>query len=218
MKNILNLHFMLSLHLVVIVVVIVIASSMVHRAKEEVRAYTIDRIDTQIEYISEMLITTDNNGADEVIENIVRDCPNRNTYERLLGSLGSLTNRDLLTVQQLFESCGYFYAERKALMVAKIEREYEVLSENVGLLKTFDTTNQEYDLSGWKRLIDLEVTRSDMLKEQTEIQAGIISLLIEGRGVTDSEITGHVERARGLDESLSVLNRQIDELRDALMK
>jgi hypothetical protein len=57
-----------------------------------------------------------------------------------------------------------------------------------------------------------------MLKEQTEIQAGIISLLIEGRGVTDSEITGHVERARGLDESLSVLNRQIDELRDALMK
>lgn len=218
MKNILNLHFTVSLHLMIIAVVIVFAAWAVHATKADVRLLLTENIDAGVRRISELLVVTDNNGADEIIESIIVDCPNRNEYERKLGQLGSLNSRDLVDAQQLFDSCGHFYAERKALMVAKIEREYEILQHAVDLMRAFDATSETYDLQPWRQIIDLEVRRSDMLKEQTEIQSGIISSLIEGRSVYDPEIRGYIERAHNLDESLSVLNKQIDELRVALIE
>lgn len=217
MRNLLNMHFMISLHLFIIAGVIALGAFTVHEAKNDVRAELLRSIEEQSLRLKTLLATTDNNGADEVIAAIITDCPNRNEFERKLGTLGSLNHRDLLTVQQLFDSCGHFYAERKALMVAKIDREHEVLKTQIDLLRSLGD-EEPFELTIWQELVSAEVKRSDMLKEQTQMQSSIISELIAGRGVSDPTIQSYVERSRNLDESLAVLNTQIDELRDRLVE
>ncbi|MCD5381715.1 MAG: hypothetical protein LR017_00180 [Candidatus Pacebacteria bacterium] len=55
-----------------------------------------------------------------MIASIITDCPNRTEFESLLARLHLLQHRELIRVQQHFNACGDFYAERKALMVARI--------------------------------------------------------------------------------------------------
>ena len=104
----------------------------------------------QAEYVSmmELLITkqektlvslaevTDRNGADSVVSGIIKDCEidDRQKFDELLGNLKNLNRTQLVEVDQLFDGCGGFYAETKALMTARLQREYEVYSDYVALL------------------------------------------------------------------------------------
>lgn len=219
MRNLLNMHYMVSLHLIIIVGVIIIAAWALHESKASAIAYADETILEQRAYVVSLLETTDNNGADETIATIIADCPNRNEYERKIGALGTLNNRDLITAQQLFENCGSFYAERKALMVSKIKRELEVLKKQIGFMEVINNSDEDarYDLTTLEQLIDMEQKRSDLLTEQTDMQRDIISLLISGDGPQSQAVSDHVARARNINETLNVLNIQIDEMRKGII-
>lgn len=218
MKRFLNIHFMLAVHLVAVALVIVIATWSVHAAKGEARAILEDTIETQMESLSELAIIIDSNGADEVVSRIISDCPNRAKFESLLVKLGTLSHKDLLETQKLFDSCGGFYSERKALMVSRFEREYTILKNTISLLQALENKEDlPYSLENWNRLIELEVKRSDMLTEQTEIQETIIVELIAGSTSTSAEVRDLVKRAQELGQSLEVLGKQIDEVRKSVV-
>jgi hypothetical protein len=165
----------------------------------------------------ELSIITDRNGADEKIEKIIVDCPRRSEYEAYLNNLARLPKKDLLLVQGLFESCGLFYTERKALMVSKLEREYEGYVELIKLLETLgEESPKNKDI--WKQIVDLENTRSTLLSDQSSIQEKIISLLLSGATPNSKNVTDLTREAQEISELLSVQDRQIDTLRDSIQK
>ncbi len=130
-----------------------------------------------------------------------------------------ISYKERLELQQLFESCGAFYAERKALMVSRLEQEYHSLTENVDYLQILDGENSNvYSVSEWKRLLEMEQKRSEYLTEQVGIQQSIITEFIDGGSVRTAEVVGFVADAQGISELLEVLNKQITVVRNNLFE
>jgi len=216
MKSYLSTHLLIALNALVIALIMVGTAWYIHSTKEETRTMLIGHINANTRTLVELAELTDRNGADELTAKIISDCPRRNDFENQLNALGSASKKELLTIQQLFESCGAFYAERKALMVSRLEQVYAVLNNDLDLLETMrDLSGEERLLYGWKNLIELEKTRSSLLTEQTSIQEEIITLLIQGTE-TRAHITELVGEAQSVNESLSITDVQIDELRLSL--
>jgi hypothetical protein len=196
----------------VIGVVVALSAWYIDYSRAQIEMAVHERIVATTEHIMSLALVTDRNGADELTERIVSDCPRRTEFENLLNMLNTATRKDLISAQQLFESCGSFYAERKALMVAQLEREYTLLENDLALLNILrDLTPEEEALRTWKEIVELEIMRSSLLSEQTALQADIIRLLIEGSA--SSRIQELVRQAQELGQSLSVTDAQIDALR-----
>ncbi len=221
MKSLLNIQIMLSFHLLVVVIVVVIGSWAISNSKAELRTELQSNIDRQLVLLDKLAIITDRNGADEVVSEIITDCPNRPQFENILSKLATLKYKNLITAQQLFESCGSFYAERKAVMVSRMEREYEVLVDNIKLLNTLDTNNDSfYDRLSidWSSIVEMENERSALLSEQVIIQRNIITELIAGESVLSTAVSVEVARAQDVTELLIVLDSKIDVLREEIIE
>ncbi len=217
MKSFLNSHLLISIHLCIIAGAITAGAWVAHYQKEEVVQKIQENIDAQVELMVGLADTTDWNGADGVVGAIIQDCPRRNEFDLLLGRLESLTNKDLIIVQQLFESCGSFYAERKALMVSRLEREYASLEESIALLKVISPKTVSFNnLDTWGKIIDLEKDRSAYLTELTTIQGDIITALIKGEQTSSKNVQGLASTAQNISETLNVIDKQIDNLRAEL--
>jgi hypothetical protein len=203
MRAYLSTHLSVALHAVVIAVVIIGAAWYIDHSRKETERALINRVDATVARIIELAVMT---------EKIVVDCPRRVEFENSLQSLGTASRKDLITAQQLFESCGAFFAERKALMVAQLEREYATLESYLSLLGTVrDLTPREAGHYRWKDIVQLEQKRSALLIEQTSIQGEIISLLIEGgNGARINELVRHAQTV-GL--SITSTDTEIDTLR-----
>ncbi len=219
MKNFLNAHVMISLHLLVVALSITLAAWFAHAATGKATQILESRIFAQAELMAHLANVTDGNGADPAIAAIITDCPKRAEFEILLGRLGTLQHKDLIEVQQLFESCGNFYAERKALMVSRFERELAIYNEYVSLLSELDEHAEENSqASAWASFVSKEHERSELLTEQTVIQGNIIQFLISGATASSKSVVEQVNRAREIQESLAVLDRQIDDVRTTISK
>ena len=218
MKNYLNTHLLVAGNALALALIVSGSAWFMHQSRMETLSMLQTNIKTQTVLIAELALLTDRNGADEVTEKIISDCPRRSEFENQLVSLSTATQKELLRTQQLFESCGAFYAERKALMVSRLEREFQSLRSNLALLRTIrDLTPEEESLSDWKALIELEKTRSTLLGEQTAIQEEIISLLIGGTN-TQAKITTLVQNGQNVNQLLSVTDAQIGTLSSMLTK
>ena len=100
-------------------------------------------------------------------------------------------------------------------MVAELTREHALLVSDLELLSQLrDLTPEELALKKWDSLIALETERSSFLSEQTDIQAEIIKLLIEGGNTV--RIQELVRQAQDVSQSLTVTDTQIDLLRSKL--
>jgi len=199
-------------------IMIVVGSWAFYNAKSDLRAGLVENIQKQVSLVESLAIQTDGNGADAVVASIITDCPNREKFETLLSRLGTLNRQDLLIAQQLFESCGGFYSERKSVMVSRLVREYEILEDYHQLLLSLDGENtSNIEIEGWGKLVDLEVERSDLLAEQVVLQEDIISLLITGSSILSTEVSALAGRAQNVAELLSVIGAKIDVIRENLI-
>lgn len=200
--------------LIALAIAISLGSFIVHYKQTVIVSNLQDHLKHQTGILWELAVVTDRNGADDVISKIVADCPRRAEYESLLNELGTLSKKELVTVQNLNESCGSFFAERKALMVSKLDRELEIANEYAELLNTVDNKSLgSYKLDTWKDLISKEETRSSLLSDQTKIQLKIITLLISGATTSSKEVRGLVQEAQEIGELLNVQDHEIDTLR-----
>ena len=206
-----------ALHLTGIAFALCAGAFVAHHNEAEATTKLQDALETQIALMSELATVTDRNGADETISSIIEDCPRRVEYETLLNELGSLSKKDLITVQNLFESCGSFYAERKALMVSKLVRELGVAQQYNATLSLFKRDTQEiYNLNMWQELVALEQTRSSLLSDQTQIQSKIIALLMSGHTAQSADVRALVHEAQEIGELLNVRDHEIDKIRSKL--
>jgi len=147
------------------------------------------------------------NGADSVTEAIIRDCPvaERLRFDLLLGQLDQqLGSTELRELEQLFSSCASFFADRKALMVARFTREIEVYEGQVNLLDTLTTSNEfdAFQVEQWQELVAYEQTQSDLFTTLVIAQKQIIDALIAGQSASSPPV---VEILTGVQETREAL-------------
>ncbi len=216
MNTYLTAHFVIALNALILALLVSFSAwylDMQGDTLENALTLHIEATRERISYLAEL---TDRNGADALTERIITDCPRRSEFEALLSRLGTLSPKELLTTQQLFESCGPFYAERKAIMVAQLTREYEALTVDLQYLEALrDLSHDESELSLWAELLKHEEERSAFLFEQTELQSDILTLLINGG--SPKEVQDKAAQARNVAESLTVTDARIDSLRASLI-
>lgn len=217
MKDSIKNHVLIATSLVVLALAFIIGVWVAHHNQRVLEAtLRIVLSDTQVSLI-ELAEITDRNGADETISKIVSDCAQRAEYEALLAKLSTLNKKSLIDFQNLSDACGSFYAERKALMVSKLETEYLQYRETADLLFLLTTHDRAlYRLDEWSELVELEKTRSALLLEQKSIQEKIVSALIIGASTQSAEVLQLIEEAQDVGDLLGVNDRKVDERRTSL--
>ncbi len=217
MKSFLNEHVAISLYTVTFALLVILMSGYMHHSQRELELSLQKNIKTQTESLHALMLLTDSNEANEKINKLISDCTRRTEFEKLLVSLDGATTKEIIATQQLFESCGAFFATRKSLMVSEMEYEYDVLVSNIELLDILrDVDVEKREAENIKKLIDFEKNRSELLSEQVVLQEKIISALLsnEDRGIT---VYPSVASASEISQSLSVLDKQIDALRTEII-
>jgi len=219
MRKYLQTHLQIASYLIIVAVSISAGAGYARYINHEMESRVQAQIDTQEVYMYALAEMTDRNAADEEVDAIVKDCGRRDEYERLLMNLGTLSKKDLVVMQGLFESCGNFYAERKALMVSKLDRELKAYRELNDYMKLLNKKNTDLVLlETWGELVTLEKARSSFLNEQTQLQSKIISELISGNNPSSESVVALARDAQDINELLLVHDQRIDGVRKVLQK
>lgn len=160
-------------------------------------------------------------GADAVVEQIILDCSpqNRERFDTLLSNLAELHGTQLVEVEQLFNACGNFFAERKAVMVARLEREYEVYKDLIEILALADKKagTVAYDVGLWGELVSLEKERSTLSSQLVDLQGRIITSLLDGESVESDAMQLLLVEGKQTREKLFELSAKINTLRESLL-
>lgn len=165
--------------------------------------------------------TTARNGADAITESIIQDCSldERDRFEELLNGLNSgLPRTELVELERLFGRCGGFFAERKAVMVARLSREIEVYESYI--LQLEEVTGRqvaEANLSEWQTLAAEERKQSQLFSELVQKQDEIISALLAGNSPDSEEVTDILREVTEIQGNLIVANQQAANLRSNLV-
>jgi hypothetical protein len=217
MKQYLETHIQIALALLVLALAVAMGAFVADRNQEKIEASIRAELEDQRTYMLTLAEITDRNGADEATATILKDCERRVEFESLLVKLGSLTKKDLVLVQSLFQGCGDFYSVQKALMAAKLEREFETYRDLLVLLRTLtESDTEKYEESAWEDIVANEKFRGALLADLTGIQGRIISELISGSSVQGAKVSALVTEAQDIGQLLIVYDRKADEGREAV--
>ncbi len=157
-------------------------------------------------------------GADEITEKIVVDCaPNeRERFDLLLNQLsGTITSVELKELDILFYKCGRFYADRKAVMSARLLREVQIYQENIALRESVVGVDEvlKQKAVNWQQVSEMEMKLSEHFNNLVELQGDIILTLLAGKSRTSPEITSTLEEVSKTRSEMAVLSQQIEKLR-----
>lgn len=178
-------------------------------------------IEEQKALLAAIAETTARNGADSITEQLITDCAlsDRNQFNELLGGLDQgLTQPELAELEQLFTACGGFYSQRKAVMVARLSREIEVLETYVAQLEivTGQDESTAQQLTEWQKLGEGEQNQSVLFKKLVQLQKQIIDTLLAGNTAESEEILAILEEVGQTREALLLAKTQTDTIRDNL--
>ncbi len=173
--------------------------------------------ETTLAALSELI---DRDGADAVVSAIVKDCTptERDRFDILLGSLATIKTAELKELDSLFSACGNYFTQRKAVMVARLEREVEVYASYVTLLGVVDSRvdTVSHAVDSWQQLVELERERSRLASQLVSIQRSIIDALLAGSSPTSDEIKMLLGDANEAREQVTFVGMQIDTLREGI--
>ena len=212
-----RLQTAITIQLLIVIIAIVVGVFVARANSLSVQASIESALAAKEEHMMELSTLTDRNAASEEVAAIITDCPRRADYDAYLMRLSSLNKQELITMQNLFESCSPFYIGQKALMVTMLRQEYEDFGAYMALLDELSDIaplGEKHERFG--ALVELEIERSDLMTEQTRIQGEIIRNLISGKGIQSAEVAALVQEAQEVAESLSVTDRRADDIRGQL--
>lgn len=190
---------------------------------DQYRLTIVENVAAQEQRMTSIAVTTSRNGADALVESIVRDCPTveRVRFDTLLGELNNrLSQAELSELERLFGRCGSFFAERKAMMVARLQREvelYRTFVEQLAVLSSGNVTN-EYEVDEWEQLAANELRISGLFNRLVVLQDSIIQTLLAGESPESETMQELLTEVNEVQETLAVTNMQTNALRTELIK
>lgn len=172
--------------------------------------------------LADLAETTGRYGADTTTESIVQDCSvdERNVFDNLLGRLdGGLSQTELLKLDRLFGRCGFFFAQRKSIMVSRLAREVELYETQIVQLESLTGSSKKdfYALESWKTLSIDEQKQADLFMNLVRSQDRIITTLISGKSSDSSDMQTVLNEVKEIQEMLTVTNKQTADLRAVLL-
>lgn len=188
----------------------------IRQNQEKFVAHTKLKISEQQTTLSSIAVLTSKDGADSVVSKIIKDCSpeNRALFDEKLSNLPQLKGQELVQMEQLFNACGNFFTERKAVMVASLNREYEVYADLIEIVtvvgKRFDES--VYKKQEWAQLVALETKRSDLSSELVDLQGDIIRALKNNVTIASDEMQTELVEAQKTKQSLVAVTLEIDSL------
>jgi hypothetical protein len=188
----------------------------------DLRTNITNRIYAQKAIVTEISEITARNGADQTTEAMVRDCSvdDRKAFDVLLGRLDEgLAQSELETLDRLFGRCGYFFSNRKSIMVARLSREVEQYKTYVTQLETLYLTSQEaeYKVETWETLVQEEQKQADLFRNLVRAQDLIITTLLNGESADSAEIKAILGEVSETQGTLTVTSKQTAQLRAQLL-
>jgi len=187
-----------------------------------VKEHTSELIHEQEALLATIAETTARNGADDIIDQTIIDCPidERVRFDELLSRLNTgLSVTELQELDRLFGRCGNFYAVRKSVMVSRLEREvglYRLFVEQLAKLSGADAVTA-FPVSEWERLVVLERKQSQLFSQLVLDQDKIIATLLAGKSATSQEILTILQEVQSTQQTLIVTNAQAAEVRTLLV-
>ncbi len=158
------------------------------------------------------------NGADATTDRIITDCSagERERFDTLLDKLqANISETELNELTTLFYSCGSFFADRKAVMATKLQREVEILSDYIDLRSIVSGKSSEgaSQLEAWKKLAESELKTAEYFKDLVQLQGKIIILLGNGQTPTSPEVLAILSQVNTVRGQMLVLSDQIEVLK-----
>lgn len=157
--------------------------------------------------------TTDS--ADAQTEKIIVDCSigHRERFDTLLGKLSTLNSLQLSEISNLFNECGSFYPTRSAIVVAKLQREFEVYMHYIELLSLADTKvdTASFTVDAWKNLVALQSKKSEFSLALVDIQGRIIHALLSRTPIHDASMQALLREGQDTKDLLLVASQQATE-------
>ena len=197
------------------------ASLYIKQKQSQIVALTELKIAEQETTLSSIALLTSKDGADSVVENIIKDCSPeyRARFDEQLSQLQLLRGQQLVEMDQLFGACGNFFAERKAVMVARLEREFEVYKNLIEILTVADIRKDQtqYDQDSWEKLVMMEKNRSELSLKLVEIQGDIITALRTNISLSSDSMQNLLVDGQKTKESLVSLSLEIDTLTQEIL-
>ncbi len=165
---------------------------------------------------------TKQNDADEITKRVVVDCPanERQRFESLLDKLSSnITRTELVELERLFLACGSFFADRKAVMAARLVREVAVFEEYVNLRNRVvgDDKDIQEQVTLWGRVADGELKLAEDFSRLVDLQEDIIMALLAGKTSTSPEISATLKTVTETRNNMAVQVQQIESARSELL-
>ncbi len=204
------------------VCVFVFTAWYIQEMKSDIQSIATLKIAEQEKVLTTLAEVTDRDGADSVVEKIIQDCSseNRARFDTQLSRLPELRGAELVEMEQLFNACGNFFAERKAVMVARLKREYEVYLDLISILALVDSKEAtlRYDTKTWGNLVLLEDERSVLSTKLVTIQGDIIRQLKLGTPLSSDTMQSTLVDGQKTKDTLIQLSERIDVVRQSLLE
>ncbi len=175
--------------------------------------------DLLISQIVELLRT---NSADEVTKRIVVDCntTERSRFDTLLERLsGTISPAEISELESLFHKCARFYADRKSIMAARLEREVEIYGEYVrmyGFLNESAAAELEPRVNLWNQIVAAELALAENFNRLVALQEEIILALKNGQARDSVDIQGTLDEVTDIRVEMATLSKQVETLRSEL--
>ncbi len=186
------------------------------------RAVTQSNISAQQTVLETLSQKLERAGADEVVQKIIPDCPHAEQirFDTLLDKLDDgLQTTQLEELERLLYRCGENFAQRKAVMAMRLERE-------VSIYQQFLEQSEELSLSGiedfrkrftlYERLAEEERKQSSYFSDLVLYQGDIIRSLIAGSAPDSEAITSILTNVSDTRDLISVSQIESASLRREL--
>jgi len=216
--NITDMHKKIFAGMLLFAFVVMLAASVyIQQVQSEFALLTRLKIAEQETKLATIAEITDGDKADATVAAIIKDCSleNRGRFDELLARLSELNATELKDIEQLFNACGNFFAVQKAVMVTRLQHEYDVYVDLIEILTLVDKKADTivYNHEGWKRLVDLETKRSVLSTHLVNIQGDIIRALISKVTIASDDMQELLVSGQKTKDDLFLISTEIDDLR-----
>lgn len=182
--------------------------------REQTQTLLTQRAATERSEVRALRELMDGGRATDAVRAVIRDCPDRNRFDSLLGQLETLSVNELSEVEELFYRCGDYFALRDQVMALQLVNAADALQVTVRHLTALGeaTASSTYRPAHWGQIAQLEAEQADAFQELVRLQGAIIVALRGGATRTSENVSTLLSEVNETRTTIDRLEQRIEQL------